>query len=143
MTKYEKFLDKAGVISKESFNEIINSLPDFDIDDADFSNLYDFSSKNEILESIFSVILNQWNYVYVDNLDFDSKTVELDDVETIEDLEEIKNTLSKWTISNYEDLKKSINEENKENDEKSLLISLIMDLDINKLKEIVDKYVQK
>ena len=141
MTKYEQFLDKAGVISKESFNEIINSLPDFDIDDADFSNLYDFSSKNEILESIFSVILNQWNYVYVDNLDFDSKTVELDDVETIEDLEEIKNTLSKWTISNYEDLKKSINEENKENDEKSLLISLIMDLDINKLKEIVDKYV--
>jgi len=143
MTKYEKFLDKAGVISEESFNEIINSLPDFDIDDADFSNLYDFSSKNEILESIFSVILNQWNYVYVDNLDFDSKTVELDDVETIEDLEEIKNALSKWTISNYEDLKESINEENKENDEKSLLISLIMDLDINKLKEIVDKYVQK
>ena len=141
MTKYEQFLDKAGVISEESFDEIIDSLPDFDIDDADFSNLYDFSSKNEILESIFSVILNQWNYVYVDNLDFDSKTVELDDVETIEDLEEIKNTLSKWTISNYEDLKKSINEENKENDEKSLLISLIMDLDINKLKEIVDKYV--
>ena len=141
MTKYEQFLDKAGVISEESFDEIIDSLPDFDIDDADFSNLYDFSSKNEILESIFSVILNQWNYVYVDNLDFDSKTIELDDVETIEDLEEIKNTLSKWTISNYEDLKKSINEENKENDEKSLLISLIMDLDINKLKEIVDKYV--
>ena len=143
MTKYEKFLDKAGVISEESFNEIIDSLPDFDIDDADFSNLYDFSSKNEILESIFSVILNQWNYVYVDNLDFDSKTVELDDVETIEDLEEIKNTLSKWTISNYEDLKESINEENEENEEKSLLISLITDLDINKLKEIVDKYVQK
>lgn len=141
MTKYEQFLDKAGVISEESFNEIIDSLPDFDIDDADFSNLYDFSSKNEILESIFSVILNQWNYVYVDNLDFDSKTVELDDVETIEDLEEIKNTLSKWTISNYEDLKESINEKNEENDEKSLLISLIMDLDINKLKEIVDKYV--
>lgn len=141
MTKYEQFLDKAGVISEESFNEIIDSLPDFDIDDADFSNLYDFSSKNEILESIFSVILNQWNYVYVDNLDFDSKTIELDDVETIEDLEEIKNTLSKWTISNYEDLKESINEGNKENDEKSLLISLIMDLDINKLKEIVNKYV--
>ena len=143
MTKYEKFLDKAGVISEESFNEIIDSLPDFDIDDADFSDLYDFSSKNEILESIFSVILNQWNYVYVDNLDFDSKTIELDDVETIEDLEEIKNTLSKWTISNYEDLKESIDKESEENDEKSLLISLIMDLDINKLKEIVNKYVQK
>ena len=34
MTKYEQFLDKAGVISEESFDEIIDSLPDFDIDDA-------------------------------------------------------------------------------------------------------------
>jgi hypothetical protein len=40
MTKYQEFLNTAGIISEDLFNEIVNSLPEYDSNKVDFSNIY-------------------------------------------------------------------------------------------------------
>ena len=118
MTKYQEFLDAIGIISENDFNEIIDSLPNFNIDesisrDIDF---YDLSSLDSVSSIIINEILKNWDYCYAEDVDFIDKTFELNDVDSLEDLKEIKNTFPKWTIINYDDLKSQIEEERNENE---------------------------
>ena len=125
MTKYQEFLNSARIIPEDLFNEIVNSLPNIDIADIDFSDLYELDSCDEISEYIINYKLNDWNYCYSENTNFENKTFELNDVEFSEDLEEIKNFFNKWTIANYEELKRDIEEKEKECEEEKTFDKLI------------------
>ena len=152
MTKYQEFLNKCNVLSEDLFNDIVNSLPEYDTADVDFYDIvYDcLDSQDEISRCIIDSLLNEWNYVYVEEVDFENKTMVLQDVDTLEDLEDIKNKFSKWTISNYEDLKKAVLESEEEDrkdreyfEKRHLIDSIIEDVSLDELKEIVKKYVKQ
>jgi hypothetical protein len=120
MTKYQEFLNKANIISEDLFNDIIKTLPDFDMEDAEMDNLFDYSSQDEIAAEIIATILQNWNYVTCENVDFERRTFDVCDVDSREDLEEIKSTFSNWTITNYDECLEEIKEieEDQAKDEK-------------------------
>lgn len=109
--KYKQFLAAFGVISEEEFTKVINSLPDVNIDEV-FSEQYsEYNNLDDIAYNIIASILDNWNSVYPDNVDFNNKIFELNDVNSVDDLEEIKDTFKGWTISNYDELKEELLEE--------------------------------
>lgn len=141
MTKYQQFLESIGVISEDLFNKVIDSLPEIDIDLVNFE-LDESDSPNDIAIQIISYILQDWDYAYVDDLDFEDKTFSLDDVDSLEDLEEIKNKFTKWTITNYDDIVEQLKEEEKESEEdkefESLLNEIRYKANVEQLKKFVD-----
>lgn len=128
MTKYQEFLNGARIIPEDLFNDIINSLPNVEISHLNFEDLYDLQSQDTISEFIISDILYKWNFAYAENANFENKTFELNDVEFLEDLEEIKNTFSKWTISNYDELKEAIIEDNEEHEINDRIDKLVQEV---------------
>ena len=138
MTKYQQFLESIGIIPEDLFNEIIDSLPEVDIDLIDFE-LDGADSLDDIAEQIISYILQDWEYVYVEELDFENKTLTLEDVQSLKDLEEIKETFSKWTITNYDDLVEQFEEENEDDKEfESLINKIRFNATIEQLRKFVD-----
>jgi len=140
MTKYQQFLESIGVVSEDLFNEIIDNLPEVDIDLIEFE-LDEADSLDEIARQIISYILQDWEYVYVDDLDFENKTFSLEDVQSLKDLEEIKDTFSKWTITDYDDFVKQFEEEENENKEHKEFESLINKIRFNATIEQLRKFV--
>ena len=142
MTKYQEFLNKANIISEDLFNDIIKTLPDFNMEDAEMDNLFDYNSQDEIAAEIIATILQRWNYTTCEEVDFNKKTFEIVDVESEKDLEEIKNTFSKWSISNYDECLEEIREieANNAKDEKiEKLISFIRNhASVEELEEFVN-----
>ena len=139
MTKYQQFLESIGIIPEDLFNEIIDSLPEVDVDLIDF-DLNGADSLDDVAEQIISYILQDWEYVYVEELDFENKTLTLDDVESLKDLEEIKETFSKWTITNYDDLVEQFEEENEDDKEfESLINKIRFNATIEQLRKFVDR----
>ena len=120
MTKYQEFLNKANIISEDLFNDIIKTLPDFDMEDAEVDNLFDYNSQDEIASEIIATILQKWNYATCENVDFERRIFDVCDVDSREDLEEIKSTFSDWTITNYDECLEEIKEieESRAKDEK-------------------------
>lgn len=139
MTKYEQFLESIGVISEDLFNNVIDSLPEIDIDLIDFE-LDDATSLDDIAEQIITYILQDWDWAYIDDLDFENKKFSLEDVKSLDDLKEIKETFSKWTITNYDDLVKQFNEEENEDNEEfeSLINTIRFNATIEQLRKFVN-----
>ena len=154
MTKYQEFLNKINIISEKDFNEVINLFPEITISELD---LYDIdlmddvtAQQETIAEACFSTLLGYYDCVYVDELDFVNRTVYLEDVQSLEDLEEIKDEFGEWTIENYEDIKQELIEEleEKEKEKESkkiskLLLSIADKISIEEAEEIVRKYDKK
>lgn len=140
MTKYQQFLENIGIMPEDLFNEVINSLPEVDIDSIDFDSDY-IDSQNDLADQIINNILHNWDYAYTDDVDFERKTIILDDVQSLEDLEEIKETFSKWTISNYHDIVEQLEEEKKENKENEEFDALIRKIRFNATIEQLRKFV--
>ena len=147
MTDYQIFLEKIRVISEESFNDIINSLPKFDIDSIEFE-LYDEDDENEIAGCFINSIIEDIDYdICADDIDFKNKSFELYDVPNLETLVEISNKFSKWTISNYNEIveeienKKEEEEKNKESKEKNTIINrVISKVPLYELAKLLEKY---
>lgn len=141
MTKYQQFLDSLDIIQEDLFNEIIENLPEVDIDLIRF-DIDDSYSVDGISMQIITYILENWSYVYVEDVDFENKTFKLYDCTSLEDLEEIKNTFSNWTIINYDDIVEELKaeiEENEKNMEFENLISIIRyKANVEQLKKFVD-----
>lgn len=141
MTKYQQFLDSLDIIQEDLFNEIIENLPEVDINLIRF-DIDDSYSVDGVSMQIITYILENWSYVYVEDVDFENKTFELYDCTSLEDLEEIKNTFSNWTIINYDDIVEELKaeiEENKKNMEFENLISTIRyKANVEQLKKFVD-----
>lgn len=145
MITYNEFLEQINIIPESEFNEIIESLPDCGINDVDF-DLYNCKDKRDIADTVINGILNNWNFVWTDTIDVDYHSFEVCDVECLSDLEEIKETFSKWTISNYEEIKNDLLEEKsgkiyKERKEKESLFNSIIDkISLDNLKKLVNDY---
>ena len=141
MTKYQEFLNNAGIISEDLFNEIVNSLPEYDTNKADFSNLFMLDSQDEIASEIIATILFNWPCFTCENVDFERRTFDLVDGSSLEDLEEIKKAFSKWTINNYEECKEWFLDE-KEDEEKTEFLRNydFSNVPLKDLKEFLKKY---
>lgn len=144
---YKIFLDKIDVISEESFTELMDSLPELDLKTIDIDK-YDLEFIDDLARQIIDWILGEkWEYVYVDSIDFDTKSLELADVQSLEDLKEINEYLKDWTIDNYDSLEETLKEEaeertlNKENFEKErILKSLCENLTLDEIKKLAEIY---
>ena len=144
---YKIFLDKIDVISEESFTELMDSLPELDLKTIDIDR-YDLEFIDDLARQIIDWILGEkWEYVYVDSIDFDTKSLELADVQSLEDLKEINEYLKDWTIDNYDSLEETLKEEaeertlNKENFEKErILKSLCENLTLDEIKKLAEIY---
>jgi len=144
---YKRFLSNAGVISEENFNNILNSIAP--IIDLKMFNTIDFDITDDedgIARSFFDLYLSYYDWAYIDSISYNLKTIELSDVKSLEDLEDIKSDFDsiRWIIKNYDELKETLEEEEKEEreaEERVDLVNKIQSLPIEKLKEIVEKYV--
>ena len=143
MTKYQQFLEKIYVISEDQFDEIVKEFPDIDISLLELSS-YDDNTVDDVARAFVEVILRDYDYAYPNELDFESRTISLEDVESLEDLESIKQRLSNWNITNYAELREYLLQEDKENTEHqkkmNLIINTIDNIPIEDLKEFVSKY---
>ena len=146
MITYSEFLEQINIIPESEFNEIIESLPDCDINDVEFDS-YNCNDDRDIADAVINGILNNWNLAWTDSIDVDNRSFEVYDVECLSDLEEIKETFSEWTISNYEEIKNDLLEEEKsdetykERKEKEGLFNSIIDkISLNDLKKLVNDY---
>ena len=146
-SKYEQFLENCNIISEDKFIEIVESLPEVDLDKADFESLYYLDVEDDIAKAIIDVIVADWQYAYCEVADFENKTFELSDIESLEDLEEIRDYFSKysdWTIENYDDLKEELEQENKQTDNKEKLLYIISsNATLSDLEKIVKEYGYK
>ena len=146
MITYSEFLEQINIIPESEFNEIIDSLPDCDINDVDFDS-YNCINKRDIADTVINGILNNWDLVWTDSIDVDDHSFEVCDVECLSDLEEIKETFSEWTISNYEEIKNDLLEEEKSDEmykerkeKESLFNSIIDEISLDDLKKLVNDY---
>ena len=146
MITYSEFLEQINIIPESEFNEIIESLPDCDINDVEFDS-YNCNDDRDIADAVINGILNNWNLAWTDSIDVDNRSFEVYDVECLSDLEEMKETFSEWTISNYEEMKNDLLEEEKsdeiykERKEKEGLFNYIIDeISLDDLKKLVNDY---
>ena len=148
MITYQEFLENIGIISEDDFNEVVESLPDTDIDLVSFDQ---YEDQDSLACSILgSFLINNYNSVYLYGIDFYRKELTLEDVNSLEDLEELKETLTGWTITNYDALKKILEERERENEKyrlinkkHKLLNSLAESLTLEQIQEIIEKYGNK
>lgn len=146
-SKYEQFLENCNIISEDKFIEVVESLPEADLDKADFESLYYLDVEDDIAKAIIDVIVADWQYAYCEIADFENKTFELSDIESLEDLEEIRDYFSKysdWIIENYDDLKEELEQENKQTDNKEKLLYIISsNATLSDLEKIIKEYGYK
>ena len=146
MVTYKEFLELYNIISEEQFNELIKSLPDFDLEShTTIIDTDDLTSIETITEVILTnCILEDFSFVYAEVKSFENKELEIWDVQSLEDLEEIKNLLNKWTISNYDDIKQELLEEKQNtseyNEKLDLFESIINNISVEQVKQIVNDY---
>ena len=149
MVTYKELLEYYDIISEEQFNELIKSLPDFDLKNHTIVvDVDDLTSIQAITETILiNCILEDFSFAYAEVKSFENKELEIWDVQSLEDLEEIKNLLNKWTISNYDDIKQGLLEEEQNDKQASeynkkldLFKSVINDISIEQVKQIVNDY---
>ena len=148
MDKYEQYLKKVEVLSREEFNKIVDLFPGVDIDSID---VYDYRcSPTEVAEAFATVYLEEFDCVWIENIDIENKIINIWDVQSLEDLHKIKEKFSGWKIGNYEKLLVAVkeneydNESNEEYFKKVRILSALADkLSIEEIKEISNKYDNK
>lgn len=145
MTKYQEMLEEVGIIPEDIFNDIINSLPAYNLYFKDIE-LYEITSIDDLCTCCINEILYDYLYAYADNVDFDNKTFELCDVNSLNDLIEIKNKFSKWTISNYDEMAKDVQESSPEKDydkKNKLFNEYVDDVSYEDLEKFLTQYDKK
>lgn len=137
---YKEYLTAIEIISEEDFNEVIESLPKVKIN---FDEVYfsDYTQdKNSLAYDLINYILDSYG-AYLNECNFEDKIINIEDVDTVEDLEEIKNLFSHWTISNYEGLLKDLKESENDgykSDLRNMIDSKLCYVDdVCKLKDIL------
>ena len=145
MNKYKEYLEAIGIISEEDFNEVLEFLPKKDFDFKNFSFNDILHDKDSLAEDIISNLLENWEWAYVESCNIKEKTLELGEVQSSKDLDEIKEFLSPiWTISNYESLKSDLLEDEeyeKNNTRKIEIVRELGNLELEILESIYSTYV--
>lgn len=142
---YLKFLSNCNIISEEDFMSMLNQIPDIDWDCFDWDE-FDIDEYDDIeniaSEFIYVGILNpETKYAYVDGLDLEEKTIELWDISDKEELDKLNNIFTKsgWTISNYSEIKESLEERKV----KSIAISILNNFSEEELTKFIKDHEQK
>ena len=148
MTQYEEFLDHICVISPNEFYDVMESLPEVNIYDIEFDDYNDYD-EDGIAHAVIDYILGDFNWACAESVDYRNKSFIITDVNNVSDLDKIHDIFSKWTITNYSDLREELLEEEKENQDmlekkkKLSLLERLVDLPLDTIKEITDKYAKK
>lgn len=140
MTKYQEFLISNDVISESEFNRIISLFPEIDTSNLVMSDVSEIQDDNAIAMSIADIVLvDNSEAAYCDNIDVGSRTITIEDVDNLEELENLKNIFSEWRIDNYEELKQYLKDSEKDApDERTELLNKISsDASIEQLREFV------
>jgi hypothetical protein len=139
MITYEEFLEKANIIPEDLFNDIVRTLPDVEVEDVSFNDIYEFDSQDEIASTIIAAILEKWDWATCSEVNFEKRTFCLDDVQSEKDLKEIVETFTNWTITNYEDVlewcKENEKNEKEEEEREKILMHLRHNATIEQLRE--------
>lgn len=152
MFTYSDFLDQFDIIDKDTFNEIVESLPDKGEMLEQGTNLYmtDLSDIDEVCVQFLSPYLNDFEDAYIDQADYVSKKIWLYDVASLEDLEAIKKLFSNWTIEDYDELVEIIKEQEADKTESDILCDkirlirpLLNKISLEDVKNIIKTYEQK
>lgn len=144
---YINYLETFGIFSENEFKKIIDSLPEFDYEHIDWPTYDSVDEFTEELINIISKDICSSSYPYIENLNYETKSFEIYDVESLEDLEKIKNSFIGWEIVNYNDLIdaiKELEEENKEDDERerkyTFFRQIVDNITLEELQSIYDKF---
>lgn len=142
---YEEFLKSANIISEEDFNNVIKELPDieYDVNNLIIGTLYDLNSSKDVALTIIEAMLYNWNYVYLDDINLECKTILISDVDSLNDLDDIKTKFYPWTISNYEELKNNLTESETDSKKYFLLDKLRDLITVEELEKLINDYEQK
>lgn len=142
---YNKILKTLYIPSESEFEELLTKLPP--VGDNFNENGFEwapYDSLEDLANNILiNTVLDKYHYIWLDKIDLDEKTVEINDIEALEDLEEINKIFSDsgWTIINYEKEKEYLENEKKEAREVTEgqeLINRIREIaSIEQLREIV------
>lgn len=140
MTKYQQFLNSICLIDEKTFYEALDLFPEIDIEEVSFDS--DLSNKNDLCCDFARYLLEKnTRFAYVDSLDVSTLTMELWDIDDLEELETVKELFSHWVISNYEELKLTAQEEADSYEKRNIIDSIIDRLGLKELKEIKEKYL--
>ena len=149
MNKYQEFLEKICVISEDQFDKIVDEFPDVEIDDLDISE-YDDNTFDDIVRAFVNALLDEYDCVWIDDLDFDNKTISIEDVQSLKDLESIKNKLFNWNITNYNELKGDLLQEEEENrkdmehlKKMNLITDVIDNIPFEDIENFIKNYANK
>lgn len=141
MSKYQEFLDYIGILSEEEFNKIVESLPEFNLQELDF--VAESYSSDDVVEAIMDYLMKSYDYAFIEYADFDNKSFILNGVKTLDELESIKNLFKGWKIENYEEVLDDIKENEEYRNKENLLNKLSSICTTEKLEEIVSNYDKK
>ena len=140
MTKYQQFLNNICLIDEKTFYEALDLFPEIDVEEVIFDS--DLTDKNDLCCDFATYLLDKnTRFAYVDNLDVSTLTMELWDIDNLEELETVKELFSQWVISNYDELELTAKEEADSYEKKNIIDSITARLDLKELKEIKEKYL--
>lgn len=140
MTKYQQFLNSICLIDEKTFYEALDLFPEIDIEEVSFDS--DLSNKNDLCCDFVTYLLEKnTKFAYVDSLDVSTLTMELWDIDNLEELETVKELFSHWVISNYDELKLTAQEEADSYEKRNIIDNIIDRLDLEELREIKEKYL--
>jgi len=142
MVKYQEFLHKLNIASEKDFNKIAEEFNFINIEDLDLMDYCTEYIDLDELAKIFisAVVKNNSTSGFIDELDYTTKEISLWYINTLEELNAIKNKLPGWVILNEDEIIRE-NEKDKIIYNKMKLISDKIDnIPIEDLKEFVSKY---
>ena len=153
MITYKEFLGQFGIINEEDFNNIIKSLPDngegIEVGDTDLY-INDLNDVDEVCKQLLNLYLGDFDGAYIGDVNYSKETILLLDVESLKDLETIRELFSNWTIENYDELVEDIKELEANKPEVEILCDkirlirpLLNNLSLEEVKNIVKTYEQK
>lgn len=136
--KYKQFLQLNKIISEEDFNKLLEAFPaDIDLSNIDWDGS-DLNNIEEITEQLIQAYLNQkTSTAWCDDVSYKDKFFELYDIESLEELELIKNSFSNWNIRNYSIIAQAL----KEKDDNQRFDDLIDYIRFNVSLEQLEKFV--
>lgn len=144
--KYDEFLRVTAIMPEEEFHEIVDTLPEISINEFEESlrdDSYNMDSQYDLASVIINAILKRYTaYAYVDSLDLDSKYAHVDDIESIEELCNVRKAFlhTNWEIDSddEEEIEKAKRIEAEES-ARNKCLKVINNLPTEKLKEIISK----
>lgn len=140
---YKQFLAGLNILSEDEFKEVLEQFPGIEIDFSTLRPEYNVTQEELAFYIFENVVFNRWNGIFVEDTYWDNKLVILWDVQSIQDLEEIKATFPMWTIENYNEIIENIKEKEKESKEsqnrlqKDKLLNCLKQLSCEQLEKII------